>query len=48
MVIRGADVNHDEKVVEAIHRDRFKPAQKDGKPVLATIYLKVRFDSAAN
>jgi TonB family protein len=48
MVIRGASMTLDEKAVEAVRRDRFQPAMKDGKPVLATIYLKVTFDSAAN
>jgi TonB family protein len=47
-VIHGAGMALDEKAVEVVHRDRFKPAMKDGKPVLATIYLKVTFDSAAN
>lgn len=48
MVIRGAGMTLDEKAVVAVHRDRFKPALKDGKPVLATIYLKVTFDSTAD
>jgi outer membrane biosynthesis protein TonB len=48
MVIHGAGMALDEKTVEVVRRDRFKPAMKDGKPVLATIYLKVTFDSAAN
>jgi TonB family protein len=48
MVIHGAGMALDEKAVEVVRRDRFKPAAKDSKPVLATIYLKVTFDSAAN
>ena len=48
MVIRGAGATLDEKAVEAVRRDRFKPASKEGTPVLATIYLKVTFDPAAN
>jgi hypothetical protein len=44
MVIHGAGMALDEKTMEVVRRDRFKPALKEGKPVLATIYLKVTFD----
>jgi hypothetical protein len=47
-VVRGAGMDRDEKTVELVHQDRFKPALKDGTPVMATIYLKVTFDSAVN
>jgi Gram-negative bacterial TonB protein C-terminal len=47
-VVRGAGMDRDEKTVELIHQERFKPALKDGTPVMATIYLKVTFDSVVN
>ena len=47
-VVRGAGMGRDEKTVELVHQDRFKPALKDGTPVMATIYLKVTFDSVVN
>jgi hypothetical protein len=46
MVIRGPNASVDERAVELVHQDRFKPATKDAKPVLAPIYLKITFDTA--
>ncbi|HMH13004.1 MAG TPA: energy transducer TonB [Edaphobacter sp.] len=45
--VRGGN-GLDQKAVEAVRRDRFKPALKDGKPVMATIYVKVTFPGEAN
>jgi Gram-negative bacterial TonB protein C-terminal len=47
-VVRGAGMGRDEKTVELVRQERFKPALKDGTPVMATIYLKVTFDSTVN
>ena len=46
MVIQGPGTDIDEKTVELVRHNRFRPATKDGNPVPATIYLKVRFDPA--
>jgi Gram-negative bacterial TonB protein C-terminal len=47
-VVRATVLGRDEKTVELVRNERFKPALKDGTPVMATIYLKVTFDSAVN
>jgi TonB family protein len=44
--IRSTGPQLDEKAVATVRGDRFKPALKDGKPVLATIYLKFSFEPA--
>ena len=47
-VVRGVGMGRDEKTLELVRQERFKPALKDGTPVMATIYLKVTLDSAVN
>jgi hypothetical protein len=46
MVIRGLNASVDERVVEHVRQDRFKPATKDATPILAPIYMKITFDTA--
>jgi TonB family protein len=47
-VLHGLGVGLDEKALEAVRQDRFKPAMKDGKPVMANIKLELTFDPAVN
>ncbi len=42
-VVQHLGMGLDEKALEAIHKYRFKPAKKDGKPVAATITVEVDF-----
>jgi TonB family protein len=47
-VLHGLGQGLDIAAVEAVKLDRFKPATKDGQPVLAPIKLDVPFDPAVN
>jgi protein TonB len=47
-VNRGLGQGLDQKAVEAVHQYKFKPATKDGKPVLVEISLEVNFQEPAN
>jgi periplasmic protein TonB len=47
-VNRGLGQGLDQKAVEAVHQYKFKPAMKDGKPVLVEIGLEVNFQEPAN
>jgi protein TonB len=47
-VLHGLGVGLDERAMEAVRQDRFKPAMKDEKAVLANIKLDVTFDPAVN
>lgn len=42
-VVRGAGHGLDEKAVEAVRQYRFKPATKDGEPVMVDLYIDVKF-----
>ncbi len=42
-VIRGVGMGLDEKAVEAVQQYRFRPAMKDGKPVLVELNIEVNF-----
>lgn len=42
-VVQHLGMGLDEKALEAIHRFRFKPAKKNGKPVAAAITVEVNF-----
>jgi periplasmic protein TonB len=46
-VNRGLGKGLDQKAVEAVHQYKFKPAMKDGKPVLVEIGLEVKFQEPA-
>jgi protein TonB len=43
-VVRGVGMGLDEKAVEAARQYKFKPAMKDGKPVMVDMYLDVNFE----
>jgi periplasmic protein TonB len=47
-VNRGLGQGLDQKAVEALRQYKFKPAMKDGKPVLVEISLEVNFQEPAN
>jgi TonB family protein len=47
-VVKGLSMGLDERALEAVRQDRFKPAMKDGKPVLASIKFEVTFDPIVN
>jgi periplasmic protein TonB len=47
-VNRGLGQGLDQKAVEAVKQYKFKPAMKDGKPVLVEIALEVRFQEPTN
>jgi hypothetical protein len=47
-VVRGPGLGQDEEAVKSMRQERFKPALKDGKPVPATILVKVTFDRENN
>lgn len=42
-VVRGVGMGLDEKAVEAVRQYKFKPAMKDGKPVMVDLYIDVNF-----
>jgi protein TonB len=42
-VIRGIGLGLDEKAVEAVRQYKFKPAMKDGKPVIVEMNVEVNF-----
>jgi protein TonB len=42
-VARGVGMGLDEKAIEAVRKYQFKPAMKDGKPVLVDMYVNVEF-----
>jgi protein TonB len=42
-VVRPIGMGLDEKAVEAVRQYKFKPAMKDGKPVLVFMYVEVNF-----
>jgi TonB family protein len=47
-VIHGIGVGLDEKSVEAVHQYKYKPAMKDGKPVMVETNVEVQFHQPAN
>jgi protein TonB len=47
-VLHGLGIGLDEGAVVAVRQDRFKPAMKDGHPVLAEIKLDIIYDPAVN
>jgi TonB family protein len=47
-VVHGLGMGLDERAVEAVRQDRFKPATKDGKAVPANMKLELTFDPALN
>jgi protein TonB len=42
-VIRGIGMGSDEKAVMAVHQYKFKPAMKDGKPVMVELNVEIKF-----
>jgi periplasmic protein TonB len=42
-VVRGIGHGLDEKAVEAVRQYKFKPATKDGDPVMVDLYINVNF-----
>ena len=44
-VIRGVGLDLDESAVEAVRRYKFKPAMKDGKPVMVEMNIEVNFQA---
>jgi TonB family protein len=47
-VIRGLPMGLDEKAIEAVRQYRYKPAMKDGKPVMVELNVEVKFQKTAN
>jgi TonB family protein len=45
---RGLAMGLDEKAVEAVRQYKYKPAMKDGKPVMVELNVEVRFQRSAN
>ena len=42
-VVKGIGLGLDEKAIEAVHKWRFKPGLKDGKPVVVAAHIEVNF-----
>ena len=42
-VLRGLGLGLDERAIEAVEKWRFKPAEKDGKPVAVKVTVRVNF-----
>jgi TonB family protein len=47
-VTRGLGMGLDEKAIEAVRQYRYKPAMKDGKPVMVELNVEVKFQRSAN
>jgi protein TonB len=47
-VIHGLGMGLDEKAIEAVHRYKFKPGMKDGKPVRVELTISINFQDPAN
>jgi protein TonB len=47
-VTRGLGMKLDEKALMAVHQYRYKPAMKDGKPVMVELNVEVKFQKSAN
>ena len=43
-VVRGVDMEMDQRVVEAVERTRFEPAKRAGKPISMQMRLSIRLD----
>jgi TonB family protein len=47
-VTRGLGMGLDEKATEAVRQYRYKPAMKDGEPVMVELTVEVKFQRSAN
>ena len=47
-VTRGLGMGLDLKAIEAVRQYRYKPAMKDGKPVMVELNVEVKFQKPAN
>lgn len=47
-ITRGLGMGLDEKAMMAVKQYRYKPAMKDGKPVMAELNVEVKFQKSAN
>jgi periplasmic protein TonB len=47
-VTHGAGMGLDQKALEAVRQYKYKPAMKDGKPVMVELNVEVKFSKAAN
>jgi TonB family protein len=47
-VTRGLGMGLDEKAIVAVHQYRYKPAMKDGKPVMVELNVEVKFQKSVN
>ena len=47
-VIHGAGMGLDEKAIEAVHQYKFKPAMKNGKPVMVELNVVVKFQTTVH